>query len=150
MAAGLSLSEQFLVLFNNVKSAAGGDPKRVPLLYKSDRRFRDAFDSLSDFIPRSDLERRVFHGPTKIVRVRAPSFDAAWKEYEQSWRFEVTWPLSEKLSLSDLLVDLDGDPDTTSVPEDDTRYLRAVVEKSTRIEEASAPDPEERDEIRPN
>jgi len=76
VAAGLSLTEEFVALFNNLREAAGNTPERVRIFYKDSKAIRDALHSLHEFLARTDLERRVFHGP-KIVISRAAEFEVA-------------------------------------------------------------------------
>ena len=46
MAAGRSLTEQFIFLFNNLKNAVGGSPEQVKTFYKDSEAIRRAFHSL--------------------------------------------------------------------------------------------------------
>jgi hypothetical protein len=67
VAAGLSPTEEFITLFNSLKAAAGNSPERVLLFYEYSKTIRDALRTLHDFLARSDLERRVFHGRKVII-----------------------------------------------------------------------------------
>jgi hypothetical protein len=87
MAAGLSPYGEFIVLFNNLKKETKDTPKRVQTFYPENPAIRDALDALEDFLSRTDLERRVFHGPRKLFRQVPAEFEAAWKEYAAKWRF---------------------------------------------------------------
>jgi hypothetical protein len=88
MAAGLSLTEEFLVLFNSLKAAAGNNPARVQTFYKQNKGIREAVDALHGFLARTDMERRVFHG-RKVIVPRISGFEAVWREYVEKWRFRV-------------------------------------------------------------
>jgi len=98
MAAGLTLSEQFIALFNSLKEAAGNSPERVPVFYKDSKAIREALGALHNFLERTDLERRAFHSQ-KVVIPRAAGFEAAWKEYDAKWRFRVIWPELSSVSV---------------------------------------------------
>jgi hypothetical protein len=91
MPAGFSPTEEFLLLFNQMKQAARNKPENIETLYKNSEVFRASFEALHEFLNRSDLERRVFHS-SKIVVPRAVGFEAAWKEYEEKWRFRIVPP----------------------------------------------------------
>lgn len=109
MAAGVNLYEEFIVRFNRLKDAAGGQPQRVLTFYKDSREIRDALRDLYMFLARTDLERRI--SESKLVIPRAPGFLTAWKEYEAKWRFEVSFPryslLADKQELWD---DVEAEP----------------------------------------
>jgi hypothetical protein len=81
VAAGLSPTEEFVLLFNQLKNAARNKPENAQTLYRNSEAFRVSFHALHDFLARSDLERRAFHR-TKVVVPRAEGFEAAWKEYD--------------------------------------------------------------------
>lgn len=105
MPTGPRLSEQFMVLFNNLKEAAGNTPERVRVYYKDSTAIRSAYHRLNEFLARSDIERRIFHS-SKLIVLRAPGFEAAWKEYNDHWRFRVIWPeLTEKETTVDFDID---------------------------------------------
>lgn len=120
MAAGLSLTEEFLVLFNTVKEAAGNNPQRVRTFYKESKAIRDALDALHGFLAKADFERRVFHG-RKVVVPRAAGFEAAWSEYADKWRFRVSKPTFAIPIRFD-----DSEPD----PDPDGSILAAVNERA--------------------
>src|SRR5260370_40840970 len=107
MAARLSPTEEFIVLFNNLKQAAGNSPARIAAFYKESKAIRDALRALHGFLARTDLERRVFHG-RKVVVPRAAGFEAAWKEYAEKWRFRVSRPA---FAIPIRLDDSQPDPD---------------------------------------
>jgi hypothetical protein len=103
---------------------------------------------LLDFLARTDLERRVFHG-RKVVMPRAAGFENAWKEYYAKWRFKVIWPKATKealvLDLGALLDALtaDAEPDHSTA-----QYERAWKGEQVEAEplpmgnEPKRPDPE--------
>lgn len=143
MAAGLSPTEEFLVLFNTLKQAAGNNPERVPWLYKGSKATREAVVALQRFLERTDFERRIFHG-RKIVVPRAPGFGAAWSEYAEKWRFRIT-----RAAIA-VPIRLD---DSQPHPDPDGSVLAAREEhawKEARIERAEAELPEVVELVPPN
>jgi hypothetical protein len=136
MAPGLTLSEEFILLFNNLKEAAGNSPERVSVFYKDSRAIRDALHALLDFLVRTDLERRVFHG-RKLLTVRAAGFETAWKEYDQEWRFRVIWPKVDYLEI-----DPDGGPDPSSAQQGPWKGEEIEPEPPAIDGEPDNPDPE--------
>ena len=144
MAAGLRPTEEFLILFNKLKAAAGDTPERVASFYTESRAVRDALDVLQEFLARSDLERRVFHGK-KLLRV-TPEFLAAWDEFATKWRFCVTRP--EDVGPGVVLPLFDDDPpldaEQVALLEEQTRrqWKEAKVERDAAVPELRDPDPE--------
>jgi hypothetical protein len=142
MAAGISPTEEFVALFNNLKEAAGNSPERLAVFYNQSEAIRDALQALHSFLARSDLERRAFHGQ-KLVIARAEGFEAAWHEYEAKWRVRVNSPqqvLNELIGL-----ELFEEPDPVR-----SAALREKLWKGAQIEpelsgndgEPEGPDPE--------
>jgi hypothetical protein len=148
--AGLSPTEEFIALFNNLKAAAGNTPERVPRFYKDSEAIRDALHALHDFLARTDLERRVFHG-RKVVIPRAAGFENAWNEYYAKWHFKVIWPkASLVLDLDTLLDALEADADEADAEPDHSTAQYERAWKGERVEaepvqmgnEPKRPDPE--------
>jgi hypothetical protein len=137
VAAGLGLSEQFITLFNNLKQAAGSSPERVPIFYKDSKPIRDALHALHEFLARTDLERRVFHG-RKIFVPRAAGFEAAWKEYDSKWRFRLIYPVLslDEIELESLELDLARDLELEAEAQDD----QAAGESADGGDAAVSPD----------
>ncbi len=133
MVAGLRLTEQFILLFNNLKNAAGGNPDRVRTFYKDSELIRRSLYALDNFLDKTDLERHVFRGPRKLILQVPVEFEAAWKEYDSKWRFQQvfdpSWGLEEIL-------------DPTLLPE-------VELQGSTEDSNTEAPDPEEEDSFAP-
>ena len=137
VAAGLVPLEQFILLFNNLKEAAGNSPERVRLFYKDSKAIRDA---LQVFIP------------------RAAGFEAAWKEYEAKWRFRVVWPEPEVMSDDEFLEFLEYVPVNPSIATDERpiatderpwRGEQIELEPPTTEDEPEGPDPEFEDSFDP-
>jgi hypothetical protein len=91
MAGGLSASEEFMVLFNRLKEATAGNPERVRVFYNQSEAIRDALKALNAFLIRTDLERRLSLG-VKLLKLGAPGFHAAWREYKDKWQFRISTP----------------------------------------------------------
>jgi hypothetical protein len=132
MVAGLRLTEQFILLFNNLKNAAGGNPQRVRTFYKDSELIRRSLHALDTFLDKTDLERRVFHGPQKLILQVPAEFEAAWNEYDSEWRFQQV--LDPSWGLEEIL-------DPTLLPE--------VEQRPTEESIPGAPDPEEEDSFDP-
>jgi hypothetical protein len=105
MAAGLGLPGQFMVLFNKLKEATKDSPERARLFYPENAAIRDALDALEDFLSRTHLERRVFHGPRKWFPQAGGKFEVAWKEYDAKWRFRRVLPPPPE-PLSEIAINL--------------------------------------------
>jgi hypothetical protein len=162
VATGLSLSEEFIALFNNLKEAAGNSPERVAVFYKDSKAIRDALHALWEFLARTDLERRVFHGQKQFI-LRAAGFEAAWQEYDEKWRFRVIWPELPPLSSPELpplssdeiakalaLLDADVEPDPSPAQKEGSwRGEQVEAELPTAEGEPRDPDPEFDDSFDP-
>ena len=85
MRARLNAFEEFVALFENVKSAAHGSPERLVGFFDESEAMRRAADALESFLMIKDFERHVFHGPRKHFRQVPANFQAAWDEYQQGW-----------------------------------------------------------------
>lgn len=151
MAAGLSLSEEFIALFNNLKEASGNSPERLAVFYKDSKAVHDALHALHAFLARTDLERRVFHGQKKIVILRAAGFEDAWSEYDSKWRFRTEAPGEVEAEIYDW-----DDPELPVIDRVTRVTVRDIVklkqiepEPSTRQREPEAPDPEVEDSFDP-
>jgi hypothetical protein len=157
VAAGLSLTEQFIALFNNLKEAAG-TPERMRIFYKDSKAIRSAFHALDEFLARTDFERRVIYGG-KIFIPRAAGFETAWKEHAAKWRFRVVWPEAEvsSFSIADFLIEEDFEPDPSiphpnpSIAQDERRWRGEQIEPEppTAEDELDSPDPELEDSFDP-
>jgi hypothetical protein len=131
MATGLSLTEEFLVLFNGLKEVAGNSPQRVLTFYKTSKAIRDAVDALQGFLAKTGLEWRLFYG-RKVVVPRTAGFEAAWKEYVEKWRFRVGLRDDTGREYIDLSLDADfADPDQIAAHHEE-------VLKDAFIEQAGA------------
>jgi hypothetical protein len=140
MASGLSLTEQFLVLFNALKVAAGNNPERVRVFYTQSEAIRDALRALNAFLEGTDLERRVFHG-RKTVVPRATGFEVAWNEYDSKWRFRVNEPADDSLALLDEeVVKPEADPDNVAALRE-RLWREAQVEPETSARELTYESP---------
>jgi len=158
VAAGLSLTEEFIALFNNLKEAAGYTPERVRIFYKDSKAIRDAVHALHDFLARTDFERRAFHG-RKIIIARAAGFEAAWKEYDSKWRFRVVWPEVEvEVEVPDFMGEIDFEPNSSedfeaapSIAQDESPRGGEQIEPEppTAKDELDTPDPEFEDSFDP-
>ncbi len=83
--AQANIFEQFLVLFDAVKTAAHGEPSRVTTFYDQHHDLKAAVVQLYGFMMLGDFERRVFHAPKKY-HPRAPrGFELAFKDYKKNW-----------------------------------------------------------------
>jgi hypothetical protein len=149
VAARLVPSEQFIVLFNNLKNAAGNSRERVRVFYKDSKAIRDALHGLHEFFARTDLERRVVQGRKGFIP-RAAGFETAWKEYEAKWRFRVVWPEPEVMSDEEFLEFLEYVPVNPSIATDERpiatderpwRGEQIELEPPTTEDEPEGPEP---------
>jgi hypothetical protein len=148
VAARLRPTEEFIALFNNLKTATGGSPERVLRFYKDSTSIRDALHALHDFLARSDLERRVLHG-RKVLIPRAAGFEDAWNEYYAKWRFKVIRPEFDWDAIDwDALI-ANYEPDHPTPPEHPTPRNERVwegeqveAELAAMASEPERPDPE--------
>src|SRR5579862_9787575 len=78
----LNQFEQFLVLFEKLKTVAG-EPRRLASFYAESSAIRDAVKNIQDFTGRSgQLERRaILWGPKRFSQVPR-GFEKAWNEYK--------------------------------------------------------------------
>ena len=81
MAGLLNQFEQFLALFENLKTVAG-EPNRLATFYSESSAIRDAAERLENFA--MDLGYSILFGPKRWGPVPA-GFRQAWAEYEFSW-----------------------------------------------------------------
>ena len=86
----LSMSEQFCVLFENLKAAAG-TPQRMLTFYGESKAVRDACRALLKFLSESGLEHALLYGRRgKVVPSRRVAFEAGWRDYVENWRFRLS------------------------------------------------------------
>lgn len=85
MATYLSLFEEFLLHFEALKNAAKGEPSRVATFYNESQAIRDAVNALISFLGGTDFERRVFHGPHKLIPQVPANFETGWDEWVSNW-----------------------------------------------------------------
>lgn len=83
--ARTSAFEQFLLLFENLKSACGDDPSALEGGHKQPK-IRDAARALDDWLRRSDFEARVYHGRRRTFRQVPQNFQRAWTEFRSAWQ----------------------------------------------------------------
>lgn len=115
MAARLSLFEEFVVLFNNLKSAVKDSPKRLVTFYSESKESSKAVKEFQNFLLETDFERRVFHGPEKLFVQTPPVFEIAWNDYQTRWAGALS-----HIELRPMLLDLGLHPsfDPDASPED--------------------------------
>jgi hypothetical protein len=134
-----------MVLFNKLKETTKDSPERARLFYPGNAAIRDALDALEDFLSRTDLERRVFHGPRKLFRQVPAEFEAAWKEYDVKWRFRrIPRPATP---LEELILSPDETPSPPPDPCPPYEYVEPQAPAGQR--EAEVPDPEHEDSFDP-
>jgi hypothetical protein len=85
MPKHLSLFEEFLLYFETLKSVAKGEPCRVVTFSNESQAIKNAVNALQTFLVSTDFERRVFHGPRKLLAQVPEHFEIAWGEYRSSW-----------------------------------------------------------------
>ena len=133
MATQLTQFEQFLTLFENLKSVAG-EPKRLATFYAESSVISGAAERLQDFA--NDLRRRVFiSGPKRFGQV-PPQFEQAYREYETVW--------SPAISHA-FLCDLFG----MVVPYDPNDPYAAFKDAAIKDREPDEPNPEDDDNFHP-
>jgi len=82
MSSILNQFEQFLVLFENLKTAAG-EPERLATFYSESSAIRDAAESLTECA--LELEYvDLWFGPKRFERV-STGFEEAWDDYRERW-----------------------------------------------------------------
>jgi hypothetical protein len=152
VAAGLSLSEQFIALFNNLKQAAGGNPERARIFYNQSEAIRDALKALNTFLVRTDLEGRLSRGP-KLLKLTAPSFAAAWEEYTANWQFRISEPSDVAAGIIAYALDLQEPDSAHQAVLEERAWKEAVVERAglqaTAPVELRVPDPKTEDTFDP-
>ena len=80
-----NIFEQFLMLFDAVKSAASNEPSRIQTFYMQHDRLRTAVDEFVSFMSFGDFERRVFHSRKKYHPQTPEAFQEAFKNYRENW-----------------------------------------------------------------
>jgi hypothetical protein len=99
--ARLSTGEQFLVLFENLKVAAG-TPQRMLSFYAERKTIRDACVALLKFLSETGLEDALLYGRRgKVVVSRRAAFESGWREYVENWRFRLRHDEGIPLVLDD-------------------------------------------------
>ena len=83
MAARLTVFEEFLARFNQLKEICG-TPQRLINLVDQHKGMADAVAALFRCLRTTDLERRLQSGQ-KIFKQVPPAFGAAWADYERDW-----------------------------------------------------------------
>jgi len=90
MPTHISIFEQFMILFHEVKRCSGFEPSRIKTLYNQHADLKKAVDLLTTFLLRSDFKRRVFHGNRKYHKSVPVQFSDVYREYDEYWATEVT------------------------------------------------------------
>jgi|SRR5579863_2456878 len=85
MASRLSIFEEFLTLFECVVTAAKDSPERLVNFHDQSQEISETANALQRFLWETDFERRVFHGPKKILARTPSNFEARWKDYNCRW-----------------------------------------------------------------
>ena len=133
MAARLNKFEQFLTLFESLKTVAG-EPKRLATFYSESSAIRDAADKLGTHA--GELAR-LLSDRKRFGRV-PPGFEQAWTEYSARWV-----PAIDHASLSDFFA-----PTIEFGPYDpDNPY--AAFPQANKPTEPQEPDPEDEDKFYP-
>ncbi len=82
MSGILDQFEQFLVLFENLKTIAG-EPSRLAAFYSESAAIRDAAESLAEYALQLEYDTKWF-GPKRFNSVIS-GFEQAWDEYQDRW-----------------------------------------------------------------
>lgn len=92
-----NILEQFLMLFNAVKRAAGNEPSRLATFYQQHQTINTAVNEFYTFMSRGDFERRVFHAPKKYHPQTPAGFERAFKDYKDNWELPIAACLNHAL-----------------------------------------------------